>query len=112
MAEFKRILLILKWRLKAHRSMYRGIAQYAQAMEKRWDLVSVPELEGMEVRNPAGKALGTVCAVLETPAHVLLEIKALKSPLIPFTREHVPEVNLEEGWLTTTYPLGEQEVVE
>lgn len=70
------------------------------------------ELEGMEVRSPAGKVLGTVRAVLETPAHVLLEIDAPKSPLIPFTRQHVPDVNLEEGWLITSYPLGEQEVVE
>ena len=70
------------------------------------------ELEGMEVRDPAGHVLGTVRAVMETPAHVLLEVTAPGSPLVPFTREHVPEVNLEEGWLVTTYPLGEQEVVD
>ena len=70
------------------------------------------ELEGMEVRDPAGNILGKVRGVLETPAHVLLELTAKGAPLIPFTRHHVPELNLDEGWLITNYPLGDREVVE
>lgn len=68
------------------------------------------ELEGMEVRTTAGDVIGNVHAICETPAHVLLELSSPGHPLIPFTRRHIPEVNLEEGWLTTDYPLGDHEV--
>lgn len=70
------------------------------------------ELEGMEVRTPAGIVLGHVRAICETPAHVLLELSAPGAPLIPFTRQHVPDLNLEQGWLVTTYPLGEHKAAE
>lgn len=68
------------------------------------------ELLGMEVRRPDGTVLGHVIEVSDSGAHVLLEIDTRPPRLIPFIRRHVPEVNLEEGWLTTTYPLDDTEV--
>jgi len=65
------------------------------------------ELEGMEVRTPQGTILGHVSAVRETAAHVLLEVDELPGRMIPFTQQYVPNLNLEEGWLITAYPLDE-----
>ena len=58
----------------------------------------------MEVATPEGEVLGTVCQVLDSGAHVVLEITGY-AQLIPFTREFVPELDLAAGRLTTTYPL-------
>lgn len=69
------------------------------------------ELLGMEVRRPDGTVLGRVIEVSDSGAHVLLEIDTSPPRLIPFIRQHVPEVNLEEGWLITTYPLDDTEAV-
>ena len=69
------------------------------------------ELLGMEVRRPDGAVLGRVIEVSDSGAHVLLEIDTSPPRLIPFIQQHVPEVNLEEGWLITTYPLDDTEAV-
>jgi len=69
------------------------------------------ELLGMEVRRPDGTVLGRVTEVSDSGAHVLLEIDTKPPRLIPFIRQHVPEVSLEERWLITTYPLDDTEAV-
>jgi len=56
------------------------------------------------VVTPAGEVLGTVTQVLDSGAHVVLEIAGYNQ-LLPFTREFVPAVDLAAGRLTTTYPL-------
>ena len=71
------------------------------------DEVYLFELEGMEVRLPSGEVLGHVSGVLETAAHVLLEVAEIPGRMIPYTRQYVPDINLDEGWLITTYPLYE-----
>lgn len=62
------------------------------------------ELLGMEVATPRGEVLGKVTQVMDSGAHVVLEVEGYRQ-LIPFTREFVPEVDLKAGRLTTTYPL-------
>ncbi len=62
------------------------------------------ELLGMEVATPDGEVLGEVTQVMDTGAHVVLEVSGY-SQLVPFTREFVPEVDLASGRLVTTYPL-------
>lgn len=69
------------------------------------------ELLGLEVRRPDGTVLGRVTEVSDSGAHVLLEIDTSPPRLIPFIREHVPDLNLAEGWLITTYPFDDHEVV-
>ncbi|HES58430.1 MAG TPA: 16S rRNA processing protein RimM [Firmicutes bacterium] len=68
------------------------------------DQVYFFELLGMEVATPEGEVLGPVIQVLDTGAHVVLEIEGF-TQLVPFTREYVPTVDLAAGRLTTTYPL-------
>jgi 16S rRNA processing protein RimM len=63
------------------------------------------ELEGLEVRTPDGRVLGRVDKVIDSGAHVLLEVEALGGRLLPFTAMYVPEVNLEQGYLVSSYPL-------
>ena len=63
------------------------------------------ELEGMEVRTSAGEVVGRVVDIAETGAGMFLEVQGEKSFLIPFNMEHVPELNLEEGWLVSDYSL-------
>ena len=63
------------------------------------------ELEGMEVRDAEGLVLGKVIEVHDTPAGISLELDRQPPRLIPFTTQFVPEVELEAGYLVTTYPL-------
>jgi ribosomal 30S subunit maturation factor RimM len=65
------------------------------------------ELPGLQVRNAAGDVLGAVDEVLDSGAHILLGLNTLSNRYIPFTLQFVPEVNLEQGYLVTTYPLDE-----
>jgi len=67
------------------------------------------ELHGMEARRPDGVVLGTVTEVQQGPAHTLVAITGHPSRLIPFTRQFVPEVHLEEGYFVSTYPLDDVE---
>lgn len=68
------------------------------------------ELQGMEVRRPSGDLIGHVAEIRDSGAHVLLELDTAPPRLIPFIREFIPEVCLEEGWLICTYPLDSTEV--
>jgi 16S rRNA processing protein RimM len=71
------------------------------------DEVYLFELPGMELRRPDGSVIGRVADVLDSGAHTLLQLDLPGEPLVPFIREHVPKVNLVEGWMVCTYPLGE-----
>jgi len=63
------------------------------------------ELLDMEVRTPLGDIIGHVAEVRDSGAHVLLELDTKPPRLVPYIREFIPEVNLEQGWLVCTYPL-------
>jgi 16S rRNA processing protein RimM len=69
------------------------------------------ELVDMEVRRPDGAVIGHVAEVRHSGAHVLLELDTASAKLVPFIREFIPEVNLEQGWLVCTYPLESNEVL-
>ncbi|MDR3070613.1 MAG: ribosome maturation factor RimM [Propionibacteriaceae bacterium] len=59
------------------------------------------ELIGLTAKTSQGDEIGPVLRVLHFPAQDLLEIKtAIGSKLVPFVRELVPEVDVEEGCLT------------
>ncbi|HUX80670.1 MAG TPA: ribosome maturation factor RimM [Alphaproteobacteria bacterium] len=59
------------------------------------------ELIGLSVRSLQGQLLGEVHALYNFGAGELIELKTLAGDLkmIPFTRETVPEIKLEEGTL-------------
>ena len=59
------------------------------------------DLEGLEVRDPAGGVIGTVRGVLASPAHPILVIKPLwgDERLVPFVEAAVPAVAVQEGHL-------------
>jgi 16S rRNA processing protein RimM len=69
------------------------------------DDVYLFELQGLEVRDASGAVLGRVADVLDSGAHTILQLDAAGEPLMPFLKVHVPEVNLAEGYLVTTYPF-------
>jgi 16S rRNA processing protein RimM len=65
------------------------------------------DLIGLSVFAPNGTALGTVAAIHNFGAGDLIEIEpASGAPalLVPFTRDHVPEVDVEGGRLTVVLP--------
>ena len=56
----------------------------------------VKDLVGLTAVNEAGEVLGTVEDTFETAAHEVLVVREEKEVLyVPFTMEHVPEVDLE-----------------
>lgn len=65
------------------------------------------ELEGMEARDPEGQVLGRVKEVHDTRAGISLELDSRPPRLIPFTAQFVPDVQLEAGYLVTTYPIDD-----
>ncbi len=72
------------------------------------------DLVGLQARDPAGAALGTVKAVQNFGADDMLEIAPAEGGptwYLPFTREAVPELNIVEGWLLAVRPaeVGERE---
>ena len=66
----------------------------------------VTDLIGMEVRGLEGDVLGRVKSVRDFGAGDLLEIQppAGESWWLPFTRDAVPEVRMDEGVLVATRP--------
>jgi 16S rRNA processing protein RimM len=67
------------------------------------------DLIGLTVFDQAGASLGTVVAIHNFGAGDLLEVRpAAGGPdvLVPFTRETVPEVDVEGGRLTLVPPEG------
>jgi 16S rRNA processing protein RimM len=74
------------------------------------------DLLGMEARREDGTVIGTVAALPNFGAGDLIEIRDPRSGdtfLYPFTRAVVPDINLDDGYLTIVVPLdadvGEEE---
>jgi 16S rRNA processing protein RimM len=65
------------------------------------------ELAGLEVRDTSGAVIGVVSEVVESGAHLLLELSTLPDRFIPFTKQFVTQVDLAAGFLVTNYPLDE-----
>ncbi|MEA1996302.1 MAG: ribosome maturation factor RimM [Gemmatimonadota bacterium] len=66
------------------------------------------ELLGLAVRDEAGNELGRVSAILDTPAHDLLEVetRVRKKFLLPMVDEFILEVDLKQGALYVHLPEG------
>jgi len=67
------------------------------------------DLIGLAAINADGATIGTVIAVHNFGAGDLLEIESPgggATVLMPFTRETVPEVDVEGGWLRVARPEG------
>jgi 16S rRNA processing protein RimM len=67
----------------------------------------VADLVGMSAVDDTGQIVGTVSETFENPAHEVLVIReAPDAPdlLVPFTLEHVPEVDLEASRLVVRPP--------
>ena len=69
----------------------------------------VADLVGLTAVSDAGEVLGTVADTFETAAHEVLvvrEEKAGQELYLPFTLEHVPEVDLWAGRIVVRPPEG------
>jgi 16S rRNA processing protein RimM len=67
----------------------------------------VHDLLGLRAVNDAGEVVGTVVETLETPAHEVLVLRKEGEVLfVPFTIEHVPEVDLDTGRVVVRPPEG------
>lgn len=65
----------------------------------------VEDLVGLLVLDESGAALGVVSEVFETPAHEVVSIRSESGEtLVPFTLEHVPEVDLAAGRIVVRPP--------
>jgi len=71
----------------------------------------VDDLIGLTAISEAGEVLGTVGETFETPAHEVLVIREEgdeDAPVryVPFTYEHVPNLNLSARRVTVHLPEG------
>jgi len=71
----------------------------------------IHDLVGLTTVGEAGQALGFVEETFETPAHEVLVVRDTDDEdaparYIPFTREHVPDVDLAARRLTIRQPEG------
>jgi 16S rRNA processing protein RimM len=67
----------------------------------------VADLVGLTAVNEAGGVIGTVEETFETAAHEVLVVRREGQDLyVPFTLEHVPELDLSAGRLTVRPPEG------
>ena len=66
------------------------------------------QLVGLQVLDVNGSQLGVVTEVIHLPAQDLLAVKLSdeREVLIPFVTEIVPEVNIHEGSVIITPPVG------
>ena len=65
----------------------------------------VGDLVGLAALDEAGERLGEVAETFETAAHEVLVVRTKAGDvLVPFTLEHVPEVDLESGRLSVRPP--------
>lgn len=64
------------------------------------------DLKGLNVQNESGKTIGTIMSVDNFGAGDLLDIKPAQgaSFYLPFTKENVPEINLDTGFITVLLP--------
>ncbi|MCG6857735.1 MAG: ribosome maturation factor RimM [Salaquimonas sp.] len=95
----------------------REAAQALNGVELYIDRSELPETEdedefyladliGLEARAPDGETIGKVIAVENFGAGDIIEIKPVKGPafMIAFTRESVPEIDLDAGYLVLVRP--------
>ena len=68
----------------------------------------VADLVGLTAVSDAGEVLGTVADTFETAAHEVLVIREddRQDLYLPFTHEHVPEVDLRAGHVLIRPPEG------
>ena len=71
----------------------------------------VGDLIGLIAKNDGGEVVGVVDETFETPAHEILVIRnkdepALPERYVPFTAEHVPELDLAAGQVVVRVPEG------
>jgi len=69
----------------------------------------VADLVGLPVIDDTGEVVGTVTDTFETAAHEVLVIREeqdRRDIYVPFTMEHVPEVDLEAGRIVARPPEG------
>lgn len=71
----------------------------------------VGDLIGLIAKNEGGEVVGVVEETFETPAHEILVIRNKKAPAlperyVPFTAEHVPELDLAAGLVVVRPPEG------
>jgi len=69
----------------------------------------VADLVGLTAVGDAGEVLGTVTDTFETAAHEVLvvrEEKGRQDLYVPFTMEHVPQVDLQRGRIVVRPPEG------
>ncbi|MGH3107980.1 MAG: ribosome maturation factor RimM [Rubrobacter sp.] len=69
----------------------------------------VADLVGLAAVNDAGEVVGTVADTFETAAHEILVVREVKEEqdlYLPFTLEHVPQVDLESGQIVVRPPEG------
>jgi 16S rRNA processing protein RimM len=67
----------------------------------------VVDLVGLGAMNEAGEVVGIVEGTFETPAHEVMVIRQEEGDpvlYVPFTLEHVPEVDLEGGVVVVRLP--------
>ena len=71
----------------------------------------VGDLIGLTAKNDGGEVVGVVEETFETPAHEILVIRNKEEPAlpewyVPFTAEHVPELDLAAGLVVVRPPEG------
>jgi 16S rRNA processing protein RimM len=69
----------------------------------------VADLVGLTAVGDAGEVLGTVTDTFETAAHevlVVCEEKGRQDLYVPFTMQHVPQVDLQTGRIVVRPPEG------
>jgi 16S rRNA processing protein RimM len=67
----------------------------------------VGDLVGLEVYDDTGTYIGSVVDILDTPAHEIILVQndgAATEQYIPFSREHVPTIDLEERRILVSLP--------
>lgn len=65
----------------------------------------VEDLVGLMVFDESGNSIGAVSEVFETPAHEVVVVRSEHGEsLVPFTLEHVPEVDVDSGRLVVRPP--------
>jgi 16S rRNA processing protein RimM len=96
-----------------HRSEADGLRGEGLVLDRREldapeeDEFYVDDLVGLTAVGEDGEVLGSVAETFETPAHEVLVVRTSEdSPVVyvPFTREHVPRVDLAEARVTVRPP--------
>jgi len=73
--------------------------------EPEEDEFYVSDLVGLEAYDEGGAGLGTVTGTFSTPAHEVLVVGGGdEKRYVPFTLEHVPEVDTEAGRVVVVVP--------